>query len=47
MLTYSGITISSLDFGYPFIGFGASPPTRFENISLIRAGGHFWGAQER
>ncbi|GIJ79405.1 F5/8 type C domain-containing protein [Micromonospora phaseoli] len=45
MLTYSGITISSLDFGYPFIGFGASPPTRFENISLIRAGGHFWGAQ--
>ncbi|MFI7609136.1 discoidin domain-containing protein [Micromonospora sp. NPDC049366] len=45
MLTYSGITISSLDFGYPFIGFGASPPTRFENISLIRAGGHFWGSQ--
>ncbi|MGN9810048.1 discoidin domain-containing protein [Micromonospora sp. BQ11] len=45
MLTYSGITISSLDFGYQFIGFGASPPTRFENISLIRAGGHFWGAQ--
>ncbi len=45
MLTYSGITISSLDFGYPFIGFGANPPTRFENISLIRAGGHFWGAQ--
>ncbi len=35
----------SLDFGYPFIGFGASPPTRFENISLVRAGGHFWGAQ--
>ncbi|MER7459958.1 discoidin domain-containing protein [Micromonospora sp. NPDC126480] len=44
-LTYSGITISSLDFGYPFIGFGASPPTRFENISLVRSGGHFWGAQ--
>ncbi|GAB3816793.1 hypothetical protein GCM10027605_66430 [Micromonospora zhanjiangensis] len=44
-LTYSGITISSLDFGYPFVGFGASPPTRFENISLIRSGGHFWGAQ--
>ena len=22
MLTYSGITISSLDFGYPFVGFG-------------------------
>ncbi|MFC4016655.1 discoidin domain-containing protein [Micromonospora sp. GCM10011542] len=45
MLTYSGITISSLDFGYPFIGFGASPPTQFQNISLIRAGGHFWGSQ--
>ncbi|WP_431728272.1 discoidin domain-containing protein [Verrucosispora sp. TAA-831] len=45
MLTYSGITISSLDFGYPFVGFGSSPPTRFENISLVRAGGHFWGAQ--
>ncbi|WP_328422422.1 discoidin domain-containing protein [Micromonospora sp. NBC_00389] len=45
MLTYSGVTISSLDFGYPFIGFGASPPTQFQNISLIRAGGHFWGSQ--
>ncbi|MEU4479244.1 discoidin domain-containing protein [Micromonospora sp. NPDC023966] len=45
MLTYSGITISSLDFGYPFVGFGASPPTQFQNVSLIRAGGHFWGAQ--
>ncbi|MFJ8579895.1 discoidin domain-containing protein [Micromonospora sp. NPDC093277] len=45
MLTYSGITISSLDFGYPFIGFGASPPTQFQNVSLVRAGGHFWGAQ--
>jgi hypothetical protein len=45
MLTYSGLTISSLDFGFPFIGFGASPPTRVENVSLVRAGGHFWGAQ--
>ncbi|MGY0007830.1 discoidin domain-containing protein [Micromonospora sp. I033] len=45
MLTYSGITISSLDFGYPFVGFGASPPTQFQNVSLIRAGGHFWGQQ--
>jgi len=45
MLTYSGITISSLDFGYPFIGFGSSPPTQFQNISLVRAGGHFWGNQ--
>jgi hypothetical protein len=44
MLTYSGITISSLNFGYPFVGFGTTP-TRFENVSLIRAGGHFWGAQ--
>jgi hypothetical protein len=45
MLTYSGITISSLDFGYPFIGFGSSPPTTFDNISVVRAGGHFWGSQ--
>jgi hypothetical protein len=44
MLTYSGITISSLDFGYSFIGFGPGTTT-FQNISLIRAGGHFWGAQ--
>ncbi|WP_049573121.1 discoidin domain-containing protein [Nonomuraea sp. SBT364] len=44
-LVYSGITISSLDFGIPMHGFGASPPTRFENISLVRAGGHFWGQQ--
>jgi hypothetical protein len=44
-LCYSGITISSLDFGIPMLGFGASPPTTFENISLVRDGGHFWGAQ--
>ncbi|MEV0808380.1 discoidin domain-containing protein [Micromonospora sp. NPDC050200] len=44
-LVYSGITISSLDFGYPMNGFGADPPTRFENISIVRAGGHFWGSQ--
>ncbi|WP_182908919.1 discoidin domain-containing protein [Microbispora sp. H13382] len=44
-LTYSGITISSLDFGYPMNGFGASPPTVFDNISIVRAGGHFWGQQ--
>ncbi|AWV33149.1 discoidin domain-containing protein [Paenibacillus odorifer] len=44
-LCYSGITISSLDFGYPMNGFGASPTTNFENISIVRAGGHFWGAQ--
>lgn len=44
-LTYSGITISSLDFGYPMNGFGASPTTNFENISIVRAGGHFWNGQ--
>jgi hypothetical protein len=44
-LCYSGITISSLDFGYPMNGFGASPPTNFQNISIVRAGGHFWGSQ--
>ncbi|MEV0429194.1 discoidin domain-containing protein [Micromonospora sp. NPDC050495] len=44
-LTYSGVTISSLDFGYPFVGFGASPPTVVQNVSLVRSGGHFWGQQ--
>jgi hypothetical protein len=44
-LTYSGITISSLDFGYPFTGFASTPQTLFQNISIVRAGGHFWGAQ--
>ena len=44
-LVYSGITISSLDFGYPMNGFGANPPTVFDNISIVRAGGHFWGNQ--
>ncbi|MER5738550.1 discoidin domain-containing protein [Streptomyces sp. NPDC002262] len=43
-LVYSGITISSLDFGYPMNGFG-TVPTKFENISVVRAGGHFWGNQ--
>ncbi|MFH9729720.1 discoidin domain-containing protein [Streptomyces sp. NPDC017260] len=43
-LVYSGITISSLDFGYPMNGFGTDP-TNFENISIVRAGGHFWGNQ--
>jgi CARDB/F5/8 type C domain len=43
-LTYSGITISSLDFGYPMEDFGPDP-TNFANISIVRAGGHFWGAQ--
>ncbi|BFU43488.1 discoidin domain-containing protein [Krasilnikovia sp. MM14-A1004] len=44
-LVYSGITISSLDFGIPMNGFGADPPTVFDNITIVRAGGHFWGAQ--
>ncbi|WP_428933769.1 discoidin domain-containing protein [Streptomyces sp. ACT015] len=43
-LVYSGITISSLDFGYPMNGFGTSPTT-IENVSLERTGGHFWGSQ--
>jgi hypothetical protein len=44
-LCYSGLTISSLNFGFPFEGFGASPPTQFSNFSLARDGGHFWGSQ--
>ncbi|MFL6123094.1 CARDB domain-containing protein, partial [Actinophytocola sp.] len=44
-LVYSGITISSLDFGIPMNGFCSSPPTRVENASVVRSGGHFWGAQ--
>ncbi|MFF2847989.1 discoidin domain-containing protein [Streptomyces sp. NPDC058001] len=43
-LVYSGITVSSLDFGYPMNGFGTEPTT-LENISIVRAGGHFWGGQ--
>ncbi|MGH3712535.1 MAG: discoidin domain-containing protein [Micromonosporaceae bacterium] len=42
-LTYSGLTVSSLNFGYPFVGF--APTTRIEGVSLIRSGGHFWGNQ--
>ncbi|GIG21001.1 glycosyl hydrolase [Cellulomonas chitinilytica] len=44
-LVYSGITISSLDFGYPMDEFGSAAPTTFSNISIVRAGGHFWGNQ--
>ncbi|MGP3750421.1 discoidin domain-containing protein [Streptomyces sp. IBSNAI001] len=43
-LVYSGITVSSLDFGYPMNGFGTGPTT-IENVSVVRAGGHFWGTQ--
>ncbi|MEV6493619.1 discoidin domain-containing protein, partial [Actinoplanes sp. NPDC051633] len=44
-LVYSGVTIASIDFDIPMLGFGASPPTTFDNISIVRAGGHFWGNQ--
>lgn len=44
-LTYSGLTLSSLNFGYPFEGFGSSPPTTLRDLSLVRDGGHFWGGQ--
>lgn len=43
-LTYAGITISSLNFGYPFQGFGTQP-TVIQNVSLVRDGGHFWNGQ--
>ncbi|RCH65266.1 Secreted glycosyl hydrolase [Streptomyces sp. SDr-06] len=44
-LTYPGLTIGTLKFGsIPALGFG-SDPTNFQGISLVRAGGHFWGAQ--
>ncbi|MFJ1594199.1 discoidin domain-containing protein, partial [Kitasatospora albolonga] len=43
-LVYSGITVSLLDFGYPMNGFGTRP-TRIENVSIVRSGGHFWGSQ--
>ena len=44
-LAYSGLTVSSLDFGIAFRGFGSAPPTKIENVSLLRTGGHFWGNQ--
>ncbi|WP_328535982.1 discoidin domain-containing protein [Streptomyces sp. NBC_00344] len=43
-LVYSGITVSSLDFGYAMNGFGTDPTT-LENITIERAGGHFWNGQ--
>jgi hypothetical protein len=46
ILTYPGVTIGSLQFGgIPALGFESSPQTTFDNISLVRDGGHFWGAQ--
>ena len=44
-LVYSGVTISSLDFGYPFTGFQANPTTNFEGITILRSGGTFWNNQ--
>ncbi|MBB3131290.1 hypothetical protein FHS19_006010 [Paenibacillus rhizosphaerae] len=44
-LVFSGATVSSLDFGIPFRGFGSSPQTVIQNISLVRTGGHFFGDQ--
>ncbi|MBM9508175.1 discoidin domain-containing protein [Actinacidiphila acididurans] len=45
-LTYPGITVGSLQFGsIPALGFESSPGTTFDNISLARDGGHFWGGQ--
>jgi hypothetical protein len=45
-LTYPGITIGSLQFGgIPALGFESSPQSTFDNISLARDGGHFWGQQ--
>ncbi|MEU2431805.1 discoidin domain-containing protein [Streptomyces sp. NPDC007861] len=44
-LTYPGLTIATLKFGsIPALGFGTTP-TVFENITLERSGGHFWGNQ--
>ena len=43
MLTYPGVTISSINFGIPFVGFSGT--TTFDNISIVRSGGHFWGQQ--
>jgi hypothetical protein len=43
-LVYSGVTVSSLDFGYPMEGFGPGQ-TVFDGITLVRDGGHFWGSQ--
>jgi hypothetical protein len=44
MLTYAGITVSSLNFGFPMRDFGPDPTT-IQGVSIVRAGGHFWGGQ--
>ncbi|UJF31466.1 right-handed parallel beta-helix repeat-containing protein [Paenibacillus hexagrammi] len=40
-LTYPGLTISSLSFGYNTLGFG-DQDTVFDSITLDRTGGDFW-----
>ena len=42
-LTYPGVTVSSINFGISFIGFSGT--TTLSNISIVRAGGHFYGQQ--
>nr|WP_245984458.1 discoidin domain-containing protein [Streptomyces tateyamensis] len=44
-LCYSGLTISSLNFGFAFEGFESTPQTTIRNFTLARDGGHFWGSQ--
>ena len=43
-LAGSGVTISSLNFGVTMRDFGPDV-TALHNFSVVRAGGHFWGAQ--
>lgn len=40
-LTYPGVTISSLSFGYNTLGFGAQD-TVIDGVTLDRTGGDFW-----
>lgn len=42
-LTYPGITISSLSFGYNTLGFGDTDNV-FDGVTLDRTGGDFWGS---
>ncbi|MFI6095915.1 CARDB domain-containing protein [Lentzea sp. NPDC051213] len=44
VLAGSGGTISSLSFGVTMKDFGPAPTT-LKGISIVRSGGHFWGAQ--
>ena len=42
-LVYPGVTVSSINFGISFVGFSGT--TTLSNISIVRAGGHFYGQQ--